>query len=433
MNPECPGALHGLAGKRICLVSSGPLGSNPRLVKEADVLVQAGAIVHVVSLNPVGLPQVEDRDQFILARSGWSCTRVGEGGLLVRCITGAFNRACRVLVKWGIQNNPVLLVAHSRMSGHLRRAACATPADLYIAHNLAALPAAHAAASAHCAKLGFDAEDFHSGELQPTSENATTLMLNRRIELRYLASCNYVTAASPGIAEAYAQAYGIPKPSTVLNVFPKAEAPHFPTLRGTESESPSLYWFSQTVGPNRGLEETLEAMALSRSRPTLFLQGTATPVYVQHLRAVATRLGLENSLRFIPPALPGDLVRLTAAYDVGLATEPCSPVNRDMCLSNKVFTYLLAGIPVLASNTTGQSRLARELTGAMFVVSIENSRVFADAIDDLLLAPSTLAEARKIAWQAAQERFNWERESSHFLAKIAYTFGESVVTVDTNQ
>ena len=46
----------------------------------------------------------------------------------------------------------------------LAHAAAAVAADLYIAHNLAALPAARHAARRHRGRLGFDAEDYHRGQ-----------------------------------------------------------------------------------------------------------------------------------------------------------------------------------------------------------------------------------------------------------------------------
>ena len=59
---------------------------------------------------------------------------------------------------------PLAALAYGGPVAGLHAAACAVPADLYIAHYVAALPAAGAAAQRHGALLGFDAEDFHSGE-----------------------------------------------------------------------------------------------------------------------------------------------------------------------------------------------------------------------------------------------------------------------------
>src|SRR5262245_44066382 len=60
---------------RICLVSSGHLASNPRLVKEADALQEAGFAVSVVAGNVA--PGVRALDATILARASWPVVRVG--------------------------------------------------------------------------------------------------------------------------------------------------------------------------------------------------------------------------------------------------------------------------------------------------------------------------------------------------------------------
>src|SRR5260370_1251501 len=84
-------------------------------------------------------------------------------------------------------------------------------------------------------------------------------MWAEQVERESLPQCCYVTAASPGIAGAYASKYGIPTPTSILNVFPLAERPL--RFRETRPDGPlRLYWFSQTIGPGRGLENVIRAM-----------------------------------------------------------------------------------------------------------------------------------------------------------------------------
>src|SRR5690625_6334356 len=70
----------------------------------------------------------------------------------------------------------------------LTRHARSVEADLYIAHNLAALPAAYHAAQHHGAKLGFDAEDFHRGEF-PDGDKSLLRQLTIRIEEAFISRC----------------------------------------------------------------------------------------------------------------------------------------------------------------------------------------------------------------------------------------------------
>ena len=147
------------------------------------------------------------------------------------------------------------------------RCRCAAPplpcrVDLYIAHYPAALPAVATAARKYGTRYAYDAEDFHIGDWPDDAKYDGERRLVREIESRYLQGCAYVTAASPGIAEAYVDTYGIKRPRVVLNAFPLGHALPNPTPQGTVRPRPSLYWFSQTIGPDRGLECAVRAIAL---------------------------------------------------------------------------------------------------------------------------------------------------------------------------
>src|SRR5690606_9969032 len=121
-----------------------------------------------------------------------------------------------------------------------------------------------------------------------------------------------------------------------------------------------------------------------------------------------------DRLRFLPPAVPGKMVRLATEYDIGLASEPGHSLNNRLALSNKLFTYLLAGIPTLVSDTTAQAEIAAEMSGAVFVYPQRDAQALAATMDDLLLSPPMLAQAREAAWQYAQQRFNWDLEQHGF-------------------
>ena len=50
------------------------------------------------------------------------------------------------------------------------------------------------------------------------------------------------------------------------------------------------------------------------------------------------------------------------------STEPCEPLNRDICLTNKLFTYVLAGLPQIMTSTRAQGRIANDLGDAAQIV-----------------------------------------------------------------
>jgi hypothetical protein len=246
--------------KKICLISSGNLASSPRLVKEAVTLRDRGYAVRIVATDIIG--SLSGFDAELAAKIGCEVKIVRYGRpFWKRFVRRIRQRAAReVAERTGGVTVRLAVLAHHPLTLSLTEYASVKPADLYIAHNLAALSAAAVAAKRHSGKLGFDAEDYHCGELAPTPENRLELAIRRALEGHFLPQCAHLTAASPLIAEPYQKDYGVMM-TPILNVFPLSEAPCEPAEPSSRrGRLPSLYWFSQTIGPGRGLEEIVKTM-----------------------------------------------------------------------------------------------------------------------------------------------------------------------------
>jgi hypothetical protein len=395
--------------RSICLVSPGNLAANPRIVKEADALHEAGyTVTAIVSDYSPGLRPFDDE---IIARASWRVVRVPRSA--GERYVGAAARLAAKLVDGVGMDIPMSIAAHAYGGpvSALRDAAFSVRADLYIAHYVAALPAAGAAARHHGALLGFDAEDFHSGE-----GDSLSIKTVRAVEGAWLPRCRHLTAASPLIAKAYAAAYGVPMPTTVLNVFPLRMAPRQAAAPRHPGAPLRAYWFSQTIGLDRGLQPFLQAMAEARTSIELDLRGADPWGHAGTLLGLARELGLADRIRVLPMAAPEEMVRRAAAYDLGLSLETDVSENRQLCLTNKIFTYLLAGVPVLMSDTPAQRLLAPELGDAAALVSLADPKSIAAVLDRLA---ASLDAAKNHAAQLGRERYNWEVEKGALLASVA--------------
>lgn len=403
--------------RRVCIVSPGNLAANPRLLKEADALHGAGyAVTAVVSDYSTGLRGFDDA---LAAQAPWRVVRAPRAPR-ERYLGAAARAAARLIDGIGARVPvPVAVRAYGGPVGALHDAACGVPADLYIAHYVAALPAAGAAAQRHGAMLGFDAEDFHSGEGTDGPGEARRMEMVRVVEGAWLPRCKHFTAAAPLIGEAYARLYGVPTPVTVLNVFPLDMAPAEPVARQSSGDTLRAYWFSQTIGLDRGLQPFLQAMALTTARIELEIRGDDPWGHGETLKTMAGELGIADRVRLLPMAPPQEMVRLAAAYDLGLSLETDLVENRRLCLTNKIFTYLLAGVPVLMSDTPAQRALAPDLGAAAALVSLSDLQGMAMALDRLA---GRLAEARAAATRLGRERYNWEVEKGALLASVEAAF-----------
>jgi hypothetical protein len=400
---------------RICLITPGHLSSTPRLVKEANTLHAAGFSVRVVAADH--FPAVRPLDESILAHAPWTCARVPLGSRPAYLARRLVQIGARRLVARTARPSPRLaLWAHQPLAFRLAAAAAAEPADLYLGHCLAGLAAAGLAARRRGAKLGFDAEDFHRAENHDTPQPDLVALENH-----WIPACQHLTAASPLIAEAYAQACGVAVPPVLLNVFGLDEAPK---VQAPPPDRPSLYWFSQTVGPGRGLEALVEALGLVRTPCDLHLRGLPAGDFPARLTALAHSVGFRGRLEFHPLANPASMISLAAAHTLGLSLEQSTPRNRDLCLTNKIFTYLLAGTPVLLTPTRAQQRLATDLGEAALVLNFDRPADTAGKLDAWLASPSrphAAAHARALGLG----RYNWDYEQASFLQTLRSALAKS--------
>ena len=301
----------------------------------------------------------------------------------------------------------------------LARAAAREPADLYIGHCLAGLAAAGLAAGSRGARLGFDAEDFHSAETDTIERDPIEAAAVRTLEAHWLPACSHLTAASPLIAEAYAAEYDVRKPTTVLNVFPLAGAPPRPPDAPPASRPARLYWFSQTIGVGRGLEKIIATLARLAASCSLHLRGLPAAGFPDALRTQASMVGFHGNIEFLPLGAPDDMARLATNYDLGLSLEQRTPRNRDLCLTNKIFTYLLAGVPVALTPTRAQSALTPDLGAAALPLDLADPVSAAAILDKFLADPARRAAAHAVAWSLGQQRYNWDTEQRTLVVAVS--------------
>ena len=384
------------------------------MVKEANALSAAGHTVVVICTKV--LAAVESRDQAVLATARFTVKRIAFG----RDLGWRIDRLLQVVAArlFGLYRaNALAERALSPMTRRLAKAARREPADLYIAHYPPALPAAARAAQRSNTHFAFDAEDFHTGELPAEANVSSEVQVIGAIERRYLPNAAYVTAASPGIADAYAEAYRIARPTVVLNTFPQALAAPNPAS-GIATTGTGIYWFSQTLGPGRGIETAIEAIARSRAKPHLHLRGTPSADYAASLSGLAGQLGVADRVHLLDPIEPDRLERDGANYDIGYVGELAETQNRQIALTNKLFSYLSSGLAILASDIAAHRAIAPELGESLKLFAPGNAAALADRIDEWLSDPEALQVAREKAWNLGQSRYSWETDEETLVRQV---------------
>jgi glycosyltransferase involved in cell wall biosynthesis len=319
--------------------------------------------------------------------------------------SGLRHRAAnRALAIWPGAPFEIALRAFSRYHAELLRAVQRQNADLFYGGTSGGLAVAALAARSSGVRYALDLEDFHDGEQPDDQAGRAWNRLAGRIESVVLRGAAFRTVSSDAIGSAYAEAHAVDT-VTIHNVCARQKA-DLPLQ--CEPGVLRVCWFSQTIGPGRGLEEAVRAFGAAGVRGTLSLRGRPAAGFVDLLSEQARRVAPLLELVIEPMVPPDDLTVACSRYDVGLALENANSINNHLALSNKALTYAAAGLALVMTDSPGQQELARDLGEGARVVPRHDVAALAAVLRDLAEDVEALTRARRAALEGARRRWHWE-------------------------
>ena len=218
------------------------------------------------------------------------------------------------------------------------------------------------------------------------------------------------------MAEHLANAYSIPRPVVLYNVFPLPLAEGIaPPAQRTAHSKLRLHWVGQTIGADRGLQDAFEACAGLADQVEIHLRGRVSEQHKRELTDSAERWGVLGSVTFHPVIDRDELFRSMAEYDVGLAVERPHNRNYNLTVTNKIFSYMLAGLAVAATDTPGQREVMDQTPGAGSLYTAGDTKCLRAALESWIRDREQLRQAQQAAWDAARSRFCWDIEQHKFL------------------
>jgi len=397
---------------KVVLMAVGQPSTNPRLLKEALWFSEMGCEVYV--LYCFWSKWGYSADKSIIAKHPsvkWN--EIG-GNPFTKKLVYFFTRSrFKIYNILGSRFPSSLFWAERsvcRCFNELYKSGIAIHASLYIAHNLGALPVVGKIASFLKKPFVFDAEDFHRGQ-----SISGSLVFNQSslIENYWLPKAALVTAASPFIAARYKQLLGL-NSLLVNNVFNIKNAP---VLIGSITNPIKLFWFSQTVGKGRGLEDILTAL---RRFPFESFSITIIGDLSSQMEKYLLGLILENNeiqvdLKFLKPVEPDKLFDIASTFDIGLAIETGVNENNNLSFSNKLFTYLLSANAILFSSTTAQEYFFNQHSNIGWIYPTCDIDKLELVLTQIKNNPMQLLSYKHNARELATQVYNWEIEQSKLM------------------
>ena len=178
-----------------------------------------------------------------------------------------------------------------------------------------------------------------------------------------------------------------------------------------------IFWFSQYLGKNRGLENVIKA--ISEFAPELFtltLLGHTSIGLKHYFVDLWENSGLKiQNLTFLDTVEEKNLVKIASCFHIGLASEVPVIENREYCLTNKIFIYLLAGNAILYSRTKAQSLFFESNLSHGQIYECNSIESIKNCLEYYLKSPALLLSHRENSLKLGTQVFNWDLEKQKFI------------------
>lgn len=167
------------------------------------------------------------------------------------------------------------------------------------------------------------------------------------------------------------------------------------------------------INVQRGSEEAVEAMQFVENAILVIIGGGDV---ICLLEKMARRAELKDKVRLLPKMKPEELYHYTCNADIGLSLDKDTNINYRYSLPNKLFDYVNAGVPVLASALPEVQAFIDKYYVGVCIKSHEPQHI-AEMMNFMLNAPD------HATWKAntktASEENSWEKEKQVWLDLLA--------------
>lgn len=274
-------------------------------------------------------------------------------------------------------------------------------------HDLWTLPAAALISYFSRFRLIYDAHEFYAG-LEIFTHRKIRKSLWMFAEKLFIKSAAAVITVSEPIGILFRKRYPDLKHVYILRNLPKSQR-----VEATKLKSPNHQLvFHGHFKPGRGLKNLFLALRDTEAVELTLIGGGELK---ENLIELSRSQGLNSRIHFKDYIPPDELVAFIAQFDIGIVLFQPSSLNYAHALPNKLFEYLMAGLPVLASNIDTLSAYINQFDFGI-TVDPDDVRAITEGIQTMITAPVKMKNWHQNALSAS-EVLNWEQEE-HKLIEI---------------
>ncbi len=382
-----------------------------RILQEARTLVAAGYGVDVLSGFECAAPDAYEEHGYRVKRYRYDWSDPRRDAL--RRKVGAASPALWPFVRLATRASG----GPTAFEAYVMEKALAHRFDVVHVHDFPMLRAGALVARARGVPLIYDSHEFYPVQSVFSPADQTRYLA---LERRLTRDCAAIITVNPYLARMIGEAHAIPAPEVILNA---CEPPTLTVGALTLDERArrraalglpvdrTLFLYQGWLSPERNLETMVAAMA-GQSEAALAIVGYGA--YEETLKTLARDKGVADRVVFLGRIENEVLSEVTALADVGIVPYKAVDEMHRYCSPNKLFEFIAAGVPVLASDLP----YLRDVVAGHdigWLGALDDEAAFSRLIADIAADPAARA-AKQSHVAAAYATLNWGEEGRKLLA-----------------
>ncbi len=371
---------------KVCMILMSDFTHDARVTKEAKTLADAGHKVKVYALKSKNTLSTEKRDNFEIIR-----TEVKSRYILPKGQFFFFLKYIEFLLQ-------------------IIRQLYNQPFDIYHAHDLETLPIGFIISKLKNKPLIYDSHELYIDSVK-THRLARPIWYQIEKFLATRTSITIMETQSRG--KIFAERYNVAIPEVIMNCQYLDSFTRSDFLRELLPipVKNKILIYQGKVEQNRGVDILLEVMDYVKNA-SLVIIGPGT--YLDNLRKKVKQTDKQSQIFILDPVPWEELSKYTASADLGVFPLQNVCLNYYLSLSNKLFEYLSAGIPVVFSDFPEMRKIIVD-NKVGTVINEKDPVAIADSINNILNNQKLYEEMSKNARRIVKEKYNWHIEGRKLL------------------
>ena len=281
-------------------------------------------------------------------------------------------------------------------------------ADVLVANDLDTLLPNYLISKIKGIKLIYDSHELFC-EVPELQANLTKKRIWERLEKWIVPNLKFCITVNQSIANYFTTKYNVPF-SVVRNIPNYTQIDALKTRSELNLPLDKKIILLQGAGINvdRGSEELVEAFQYMDNTYLLLIIGSGDVIH--QLKENVLKLQLQNKVKFIDKIPAPELRHFTANATLGVTIDKDSNMNYHFSLPNKVFDYMHAGIPILASKLPEIVNIIHTYHIGTFIENHEPQHIakqisnFLNSQDYEICKNNTKLAAKENNWQTEKQQ-----------------------------